>query len=726
MFHPEWQRRLLSVGLGLLLPLSPAVACGPDFPYLLLNDRQNALAQLPEGSFAQEIRKLGAAIPGLGEASEATLPQYWGSNDRLPIQRDEVEKAQLQNGLFERVQQLRALTAAAQVESLSVELSAELSLYTAGAVAFAQGDHRQAAEYFQRVLALPAEQRTLRSTWAAYSLGRSLVLMSGEATDASEPDLPQRAAAAFKQTRQLVIEGFDDPLELAIASLGEQARLHLQAGAWSQAIVLYASQAIHGSETGTSSLREVGADLAALDDQHLLPLLHQQAVRQLLSAMLLAGIQSSALPAERLLTLIQQTDIQPLDDADRLAAIAYREGDYTTAQRFLDRAADSGLSWWLRAKMALRAGDSQAASQAYAEAAKGFPEDENWGWRRNGDWLNETLKPRCRIEGESAILALERGDYLQAFEQLYRGGDLYWQDAAAVAERVLTTDELKGYVDSHVSSAAAPADGEPWSYWDRPPALRLRELLARRLMRDGRYDEARGYFAQAEQQQAAGAYQQARQRAQSAWTDIGRAEAYFQAASILRRQGMELLGYELGPDNYVYAGSYPERYNSAQVVPDASSVETAGLLSAAEAQRWNATAAEPYRRFHYRWIAADLASSAADLLPARSQAFASTLCAATDWLINIDPQRAQSYYRRYVEHGALRLPPAPAFVFGVGACETPDFQAARKRQWAERGQAISQAAGEHRIALAALSLMIAGAAVYWRRRTKKAAGNTSS
>ena len=102
------------------------------------------------------------------------------------------------------------------------------------------------------------------------------------------------------------------------------------------------------------------------------------------------------------------------------------------------------------------------------------------------------------------------------------------------------------------------------------------------------------------------------------------------------------------------------------------------------------------------------------------------MCAATDWLINIDPQRAQSYYRRYVEHGALRLPPAQAFVFGVGACETPDFQAARKRQWAERGQAISQAAGEHRIALAALSLMIAGAAVYWRRRAKKAAGNKSS
>nr|WP_288454706.1 hypothetical protein [uncultured Pseudomonas sp.] len=720
MFHPEWQRRLLGIGVGLVLPLSPAIACGPDFPYLLLNDRQNTLAQLPEGSFTQEIRKLGATIPGLGGASEATLPQYWGTNDRLPDQRDEVEKAQLPDGVFERIQRLRALTDAAEVERQGVELPAELRLYTAGAVAFTQGDHRQAAEYFQRVLALPAEQRKLRSTWAAYSLGRSLAFMTGEASDTIDPELPQRATAAFEQTRKLAIEGFDDPLELAIASLGEQARLSLQAGAWSQAIALYASQAIHGSKTGSSSLREVGATLAAMDDQHLLPLLQQQAVRQLLSAMLLAGIQHSSLPAERLLKLIQQTGIQQLDDADRLAAIAYREGDYTTAQRFLERAADSGLTWWLRAKMALRAGDSKAASQAYAEAAKRFPDDENWGWRRNGNWLNETLKPKCRIEGESAILALERGDYLQAFEQLYRSGDLYWEDAAAVAERVLTTDELKGYVDSHVTSTPEPADGEPWNYWDRPPALRLRELLARRLMRDGRYDEARGYFTQAGQQQAAADYQQARQRTQSAWTDIGRAEAYFEAASILRHQGMELLGYELGPDNYVYAGNYPERYNSAQVTPDTGPVDTGGLLSVAEAQRWNATAAEPYRRFHYRWIAADLASSAADLLPERSQAFASTLCAATDWMINVDPQRAQSYYRRYVEHGALRLPPAPAFVFGVGACETPDFQAARKRQWIERGQTVTQAVREYRGALAALSLAVVGIAIYWRRRARKA------
>ena len=63
--------------------------------------------------------------------------------------------------------------------------------------------------------------------------------------------------------------------------------------------------------------------------------------------------------------------------------------------------------------------------------------------RRTENWDYETLKPRCRIEGEMAILALERGDYREAFDQLYRSGDIYWQDAAEVAERVLSLDELK-------------------------------------------------------------------------------------------------------------------------------------------------------------------------------------------------------------------------------------------------------------------------------------------
>src|SRR5690606_6101871 len=108
------------------------------------------------------------------------------------------------------------------------------------------------------------------------------------------------------------------------------------------------------------------------------------------------------------------------------------------------------LAWWLRAKLALRDGDKVAAAAAYAKAAQAFPQTESWGDRRTPEFDYETLQPKCRVEGESAILALQRGDYLQAFDQLYHSGDIYWLDAATVAERVLTVDELKQYVDTKV------------------------------------------------------------------------------------------------------------------------------------------------------------------------------------------------------------------------------------------------------------------------------------
>ena len=93
-------------------------------------------------------------------------------------QRDQAEQAGLTAEQQALVKQLRSLTDAHQVEVQGASLPAELKLYLAGAVAFNAGDHGLAAEYFQKVLALPADQRALRSTWAAYSLGRALFAMS--------------------------------------------------------------------------------------------------------------------------------------------------------------------------------------------------------------------------------------------------------------------------------------------------------------------------------------------------------------------------------------------------------------------------------------------------------------------------------------------------------------------------------------------------------------------
>ncbi|MGX1182925.1 tetratricopeptide (TPR) repeat protein [Pseudomonas sp. F-14 TE3623] len=666
MFTRNWPRHVLCLSLS--LPLGSALACGPDFPMRLLDNRGQSLAELPEGNFNFEISRLGHAIAGLKNATAATnIPgDGYGDAPDYTGQRSTAEQAGLTPEQQALVKQLRSLTDARQVEEQGTSLPTEHMFYLAGAVAFNAGDHGLAAEYFQKVLALPADQRALRSTWAAYSLGRALFAMSSEA--GAGPDLLAQSRKAFEQTRQLSIDGFSDPLELGVASLGEEARVARTAGDWDSAIELYATQNLHGSAVGYSSLKLLMADLMAMPDDQLAVLLKGKAVQQLVTASLISRLGWSfgdQPPSEqKLIKLLQNSTRGSLDNADRLAAMNYQQGDYASAKAFLEQAGDGGLAWWLRAKLALRDGDKSAAAAAYAKAAQAFPQNESWGERRTPDWDYETVQPKCRVDGESAILALQRGDYLQAFDQLYRSQNIYWYDAATVAERVLTLDELKQYVDTQVPAPPPLTQQDRDNYVPLSVAANLRNLLGRRLLREGRYDEAPGYFDNAVLQARAKWYGELRNDAESKWWPTKRAFAYYHAATLARFYGMELLGYEMAPDYATFGGNYSLESPDLKVGP---------LIAEGEVQRRQATVAQPDERFHYRYIATALASKAADHLPHTSQAFASVLCKASTWGTSLQEQSA--FYRRYVEEG-----PYVVWAGDFGhQCQDPDFQSADKR-----------------------------------------------
>ncbi len=564
MFTRNWPRHLLCLSLS--LPLGSALACGPDFPMRLLDNRGQSLAELPEGNFNFEVNRLGHAIAGLKHVTQAV--DSMEATDYAE-QRSQAEQAGLTAEQQALVQQLRGLTDARRVEVEGESLPAELKFYLAGAVAFAGGDHGLAAEYFQKVLALPADQRPLRSTWAAYSLGRALFAMSSEA--GAGPDVLAQSRQAFEQTRQLSIDGFSDPLELGVASLGEQARVARTEGDWNSAIELYATQNLQGSAVGYTSLKLLMADLSAMPDDQLAELLKGKPVQQLITASLISrlGWSFGDQPAneQKLIKLLQSSTRGTLDNADRLAAVNYQQGDYASAKAFLEHAGDGGLAWWLRAKLAVREGDKSAAAAAYAKAAQAFPQNESWGERRTPDYDYETLQPKCRVDGESAILALQRGDYLQAFDQLYRSNDIYWFDAATVAERVLTVDELKHYVDTQVPAPPPLTQQDRDNYVPLPVAAKLRNLLGRRLLREARYDEAPAYFDSLDLQKKATWYGQLRHDAESKWWPSKRAFAYFHAATLARFNGMELLGYEMAPDYATLAGNYSLESNELKVGP---------------------------------------------------------------------------------------------------------------------------------------------------------------
>jgi hypothetical protein len=514
--------------------------------------------------------------------------------------------------------------------------------------------------------------------------------------------------------RAAVAGGAADPLGLAVASYGEEALIHRKRGNTAAAVKLYAEQAAQGSPSGRASLLFTARELFA-DDAQLAAALKDPLLQQLLASYVytrtgeLEGYENGQpVPSERLqryYTAVEAADPATLAGADRVAAAAYRTGRFELAGKLAPRS-DGALAHWVRAKLALRAGDDKAAADAYALAARAFPRDEDWGSNPNEGYFYDGFKPACRVDGERGILALKRGDYVEALALFHASGEQYWADEAHIAERVLSVEELKQFVDARVPAPTAPAKPSDEGMMPPQPAAQLRALLGRRLLRAGRYDDAAAYFP-AELRETAAAYAKARVDAPKQGR-IEQAETLFRAAKLARESGMEILGFELAPDAAIHGGMY----ETGEFAPDAQDKKFVG---ADEAQRFAASAPQPAQRFHYRYVAADLANQAAGLVPARSQAFAAMLCSATGWLVNRDVPAARRYYDRYVAEG-----PYVAWAGNFGHdCPAPDFSGAAKRlqfervRWAK--QMLRRAAP---FVAGGLVVLVAGFVIWRRRRTK--------
>ena len=709
---------LLCAAVTAALPAS-AFACGPNFPVELLRDRAWTLDKLPEGAFGYEAAHL--AVPAHAfKAADDSAEYVDGQEQSL---RERIERGWW-GAQYDRVAAARGAGDAASAYAAANGLAEEARRYLAGAAAWAKHDVAEAQRRFHSVLDLPAAERGHYGLWAQYMLAKAA---NGDA-----------AAPMYAAVREEAAKGASDPYGLAAASYGEEARRRLQAGEDAAAIALYAQQAALGSTSGRDSLLQI-ARQTIHDPARLERVLRDDLGQRLMTAYLYtrsgeladSEIDGESTPADiaqsknendqrtqRFLDAVARTGIDKIAGADRVAALAYRSGKYDLAAQLAQKDS-SGLAWWVRAKLALRAGKADEAAQAYAQAAKAFPASEEWGQNMDaGEFGEETIQPHCRVEGERGTLALSRGEYLAAMEHLYAASSLYWHDAAYVAERVLSVDELKSFVDAHVPAPAPAKPSAGQDYPATPPSLRA--LLARRLLRAERYDDALKYFDDAGLKKKAQAYIDAR-RATGRGDRIEQAQAWYAAARAARFDGIDILGYELDPDYQLYDGAYDLGDDSVQranviiasAQPEARNdlVVPKTLAGADEATRVAASRAQPLERFHYRYNAADFAAKSADLLPPRTQAFAAVLCHASSWLLVRDPPAGWKFYARYLKQGPY-VPWGAAF---GQSCPAPDFAGAAARLRAER-----IAWWKHTIkhnapyALAGIVLLVFG--IWWGRR----------
>ena len=686
------RRQLIAACLIASFGASVALACGVNFPWQLLNNRAATLDTMPvNNSFAFAAARLA---PAPKDDLHPVEPQYTNGPIRRAMLAEalsQTEAAGLSSDEAAILRQMRAETSGDLAYDKGELLPAAVRLYTAGAVDFHRGDANEAIARFQQILDLPASDRRDREVWATYMLGR-IYGNSGEVAKASK---------SFALTRNFVREGTPDPLGLAVASYGEEAKLHLNRARRLQksktmsatqhqrygheiasAVALYAEQAAHGARIGIDSLQDVAYEVLG-DDAAVAASICDPMVQQLLIDRMLAdtgfapetyGGGSGNPQLAQVVSATQKCHDQHLADADNLAAIAYRSGDYQLAHRLAFQTT-TPLAMWVQARLAMQKGDVGEAAKYYAAASKAFPS--------SGDTSASDEGAKALLVGENGVLMLSRGEYVDAMEQLYRYAETFWGDVAYIAERVLTVDELKTFVDTHkdsqsdlyVSLENMPIPGEGgagWNFNQSPrSAAELRDLLARRLVRAGRYQEALNYapalevksptpaavptaspgattsfgVLQTQSSPNSGAvakrkrhrhrylfseppkdaiaeYVQALNDANTARSNVDRARAFYRAAALAGdfKSGNKIMGAE-GPPDYYTGG-----VGRFELRPDDR------FVTDGERQRFKDSAPQPNRRYHYIFVGADEAIHAADLLPSRSQAFAAVLCNATSWI----------------------------------------------------------------------------------------------
>ena len=698
-----------TVGVGTAVLL----ACGPYFPEGFLSQRAFVLDIPLAPSFVEEVRRL---VPAPADSDRLKAVEI------TEVTTESIEETEFGEPTRSRIVSIRQSSNAGAAFNLSEGLAPALRHYTAGAVGFHNGQLDLAQEHFEAVLALPEDERRPRQLWAQFMLGRLAVARDDAAA----------AATHFEATRRLVRDGAPDPLGLAVASLGEEARLSIRPGRIARAISLYALQSVYGSASGLVSLESTLE--RTLNDEGLLgEAIRDRLARQLLFVMAnivpasflsrfddpdadavtgeppagtpsnTAGDQSEAdfreqSSLERIVAALERHAIDDREGIGWLAAQAYDSGRFELAERLMgtDR---SAVSSWVRAKLAWRRGDTAGALTHYGEALASF--------RAGG------ASQTAAVIAETALLHIGRDEFTRALALFVDAREAdpdtfprdYWVDIAYLAERVLGLEELREFVDLNAPRPATEAIEQSLERGLPLTATELRALLARRLMRAGRYAEAVSYFDDEHVRSVAEEYVAALGRANSWWRGrVDRAEATYLAGTIARFDGMEILGYELAPDAAILDGEYPadmfeiEPFGAADrgVAPaDGNAPEPAGrdagLATAAELERFRRSIPDPNVRFHYRLTAVGHAMSAADLLPHSSQAFAAVLCRAAGWVIAREPERAVAVYARYLRDGAYVK---WARAFGR-MCPQPDFAAARRRVWGERFAPVLRMQRDH-------------------------------
>ncbi len=530
------------------------------------------------------------------------------------------------------------------------DLPDEFRRYREAVDALAHEKDADAVAGLRALLALPARERHWRGTWAAYMLG-NLENNAGRT---------QEAIAAWQQVRELARGGSADTLGLAFASLRQEGPAH-GLEALELQIGLCARYEAGGGKVPTCAPWRSLAQAALLAPEDVQErVLRDPLARSVVNAALAEGGRYfwNTLPDDRLvqvgwadasldwarerwLAASERVGVTGASGADLLAYAAYNGGNYDQAERWVARAdRRSPMTAWVRIRLARRKGDATSIVRAYKDV--------------------DPAKASTALHLEMGRIFLEQGRGVEAVQAFLLGAS--WIDAAYVAERILTVNELRRLIPRVPGpSVSPPPDRDAWTYHMggytieevapdaeprhagdgfRAPRAALGHLLARRLVREGRWKEAVPYFPQDVRATAERAARLVTTRSQV--TGELRGERTAELAYLLRHYGMDLQGTELAPDWHLFEGDYE--------TDDLEARRRERDVTAYEARRLAAHPV-PTERFHYRRAAAELAWTASLDFGDGDPRLSQILCQSGRWMADRDPTYADRFYKALVRRG---------------------------------------------------------------------------
>ena len=492
----------------------------------------------------------------------------------------------------------------------------EFVLYTEGVLEMKTDPDTTRPQAWETLLELSFSNRLYRTTWVHYMLG-NLASSHGQPDEAATQYTACRAAAEETNT--------DHSLGLAHASF---KREHLAQTNLAQRIECGIKAVGYYHHSGDSKrtlfcLEHLKKDM-------------KKAARSNIALNGMASLEAMALFDVGKTNFLQHLEKSPsLKITPRLAWFMYKNGEIEKAEDYLGHCPeDDILANWLRFRLAQRSGQPDEAVAYLKRWMRKLKQSRRIIYQLEGI----SVTPKSVVHGSLGTLYVTQGQMMEALISFTDAGA--YQDAALIAERYLGTDELKCYVNTfaHRPAYASEESFHKHFHTEVYPCqleLRLSYLLARRLFREDRTEEALPYYPPSIAK-ILSAYLDARTRAVNIWnTPNVRSAHLYHAARIMRWKGMELCGTELAPDNTIVNGSY--LWSSLEGKESIATKETSPSYSE--------TAPVPNVRFHYRNIASQLAGEAAKLSWNRHQK-AMILWSAGQWIQNRYPEEADVHYKK--------------------------------------------------------------------------------